>query len=212
MAPMKVPSRFMPVASRRPNAWGAWLALAAMGALTLVGLGVVGVAHPLATGAVLAALVMAAVVSTRAERRRLQALAASRRGESIGEFARSFDARAVDTWVIRAVYEEIQALLRASHAAFPLRASDQLKDLGIDPDDLDMDLAVVIAQRTGRSLDHAAQNPYFGAVKTVADLVMFFNAQSRVGMGDHDGRRPDPLAQRVARHGRDRGHRRPHGL
>ena len=36
------------------------------------------------------------------------ALFQERDGDSICEFARSFDVKVVDTWVIRAVYEELQ--------------------------------------------------------------------------------------------------------
>src|SRR4051812_38140996 len=38
---------------------------------------------------------------------RLARLAADRQGESICTFARSFDCRAIDTWIIRAVFEEL---------------------------------------------------------------------------------------------------------
>ncbi len=66
------------------------------------------------------------------------------------------------------------------HPSFPVRASDRLmEDLRLDDDDLDFDLAMQIEQRTGRSLDQTKTNPLLGKVKTVRDLVLFFNAQPR---------------------------------
>jgi hypothetical protein len=120
--------------------------------------------------------------NTRIARARLQALAASRGGESICGFARSFDCRAVDTWIVRAVYEELQEALQLGETKFPVRASDSLyQDLfAIDPDTVDAALAPDIAERTGRSMDRAEENPYRGKVATVRDLVMFFNAQPRL--------------------------------
>lgn len=46
------------------------------------------------------------------DKRREERLVADRQGESIGSFARSFDYRAIDTWIIRAVYEELQFYCR----------------------------------------------------------------------------------------------------
>jgi hypothetical protein len=44
-------------------------------------------------------------------------------------------------------------------------------------DDVEMDLAPVVAERTGRSLDHTESNPFPGKLSTVADLVRFFSSQ-----------------------------------
>ncbi|MDI4635539.1 hypothetical protein J7U46_20920 [Pelomonas sp. V22] len=108
------------------------------------------------------------------------ALASRREGQSICEFARDFDARAVDTWVIRAVYEQLQSHLRYVHPSFPVRADDRLKeDLLLDDDDLDIDLAQEVEERTGRSVDGATNNPYSGKVRTVRDFVLFFQHQPR---------------------------------
>ena len=129
----------------------------------------------------LAALVLLAsshLLDTRLQKRRLRTLAAQRVGESICEFARSFDPRAIDTWVVRAVYEQLQDNVAPYFPHFPLRASDHLsKPLIFDQDDLDLTLVPEIAERTGRSLHGIEANPYFGKVKTVRDLVLFFNAQ-----------------------------------
>ncbi|KQV50845.1 hypothetical protein ASC95_14190 [Pelomonas sp. Root1217] len=110
----------------------------------------------------------------------MQTLASCRAGESICDFARSFDRRAVDPWVIRAVYEELQREIQLD--SFPVRASDVLaKDLHIDPDELDMSLAPAIAARTGRTLEIAEAHPYRGKVLTAFDLVLFFNGQPSCG-------------------------------
>lgn len=115
---------------------------------------------------------------TRRDKEHLRRLARKREGESICEFARDFDLRQIDTWIVRAVYEQLQRQLTHVHPAFPLRAADRLKeDLLLDDDDLDLDIVEEVEQRTGRSLDGSNANPYFGKVMTVADLVYFFQAQ-----------------------------------
>lgn len=107
------------------------------------------------------------------QRRYLARLAEDRQGESICSFARSFDGRAVDTWVIRAVFEELRLYCRFGRQELPLRPSDELNhDLGIDPEDLE-DLVVEIAFRAGRSLDDSVNNADDGNVVTVSDLVRF---------------------------------------
>ena len=71
--------------------------------------------------------------------------------------------------------------MSSPEASIPIKAEDDLTDvLEIDDEDLDMDLLVEILQRTGRSMDDTLSNPYFGKVKTVADLVYFVNAQPLV--------------------------------
>ncbi|MEZ5581433.1 MAG: hypothetical protein R3F37_00335 [Candidatus Competibacteraceae bacterium] len=106
------------------------------------------------------------------------ALQEERKEEGICEFARSFKRHAIDTWVIRAVYEQIQEYVAQSRVLVPLRASDNLVELlEIDSEDLDMDLVEEIAQRTKRSLKNMDQNPFTGKIQTLGDLVYFFNAQ-----------------------------------
>lgn len=95
-------------------------------------------------------------------------------------FARSFSTRHVDTWVIRAAHQEIQQLMKSYIPAFPVRASDSLMDdLGIDSEDIE-DLLIDIALRSGHSLDETENNPFYGKISTVHDLVLFINAQSRL--------------------------------
>ena len=119
----------------------------------------------------------------RTTTRRLRSMAASRPGESICTFAKWFDAKTIDTWVIRAVYEELQSHVRdvKTYGDFPLHPTDLLvKDLDIHPEDLDND-AETMAYRTERSLENCENNPFYGRVQTVEDLVNFLNAQPRKG-------------------------------
>lgn len=102
-----------------------------------------------------------------------------RDGLSICEFAREFDPKKVDTWVIRAAYEQLQAAL-PTRQYVPIKASDGLFDtLMLDEDDLDLGLVEEIAQRTNRSLNGSEDNPYYGKVTTARNLVLFFNHQDR---------------------------------
>jgi hypothetical protein len=118
-------------------------------------------------------------VLNRRENHRLQMLASVREGESICHFARSFDKRKTDPWIIRAVHQELQLLLRP-FVAFPLRVSDSLlEDLRVDVEDLE-DIVADVAMRAGRSLQQTEHNPYYGKVRTVSDLVLFMNAQPLV--------------------------------
>ena len=112
----------------------------------------------------------------RHQRDHLAQLIQSRQGESICQFARSFDTHQVDTWVIRAVYNGTQQWLSRDCPAFPLRATDSLeKTLFIIDEDLD-ELAQDIAEQSGRMLDNLQDNPFF-PVLTASDLVQMLNAQ-----------------------------------
>lgn len=113
----------------------------------------------LAAAALVGLFAWAHYQATRDEAR-LHTLARARGGQSICEFTRDFDYRSVDTWIIRAVYEQLQRQLLHIHPAFPIRADDRLKeDLLLDGDDLDMDVAQEIEGRTSRTLDDAKRNP-----------------------------------------------------
>lgn len=124
-------------------------------------------------------LMLISYFEQKRRKKKFAALQEERAEEGICEFARSFERHAVDTWVVRAVYEQMQEYVAMSGAFVPLRAADNLTELlEVDSDDLDMDLVEEIAQRTGRSLENMEQNPFTGKVETVGDLVHFFNAQS----------------------------------
>jgi hypothetical protein len=127
-------------------------------------------------------LTVLAVVATRNTRKKLLDIAASRpSGGGICDFSRSFDLRRVDPWVVRAVYEELVCYFREQGVDMSVRADDDLiKDLCVDPEDLDMDIATDIAARTGRTFDGYKANPCFGETNTVRGLVMFFNAQPKL--------------------------------
>ncbi len=177
MLAMRAPSRSMPPVRTRPKTWRAKAGIGGVAAIFLSAMGYLAVAHPLATALGMLLLTLCVKNATEREKHKRWALARSRTGESICQFARSFNARATDTWVIRAMYEETQAVLAHDEPRVPLRASDRLVDIGIDADELDMHLAPRIADRACRSLDNTASNPFFGKVKTLSDLVMFFDAQ-----------------------------------
>ena len=100
-----------------------------------------------------------------------------RKDLSICDFTCEFNPKEVDTWIIRATYEQLQKSL-GTKKLIPIKSSDHLfDDLMLDEDDLDLDLAEEIAQRTGRSLDNIEKNPHYGKVQTAKDLVLFFNKQ-----------------------------------
>ena len=108
------------------------------------------------------------------ESRSLDRLAKNRENDSICSFVRQFDYRNTDTWILRAVYEEI-----IEYVGFPIHANDNLLDqLRIDHEDLD-DAVSNIAIRTGRSMNETDANPYYNRVETVGDLVAFLEHQPR---------------------------------
>ncbi len=85
--------------------------------------------------AALAALIAGIHRTYHVDRRQLVPLIASRQSESICEFARSFDCRRTDTWVIRAVYEELQDY-HVRYGKLPIRATDLFEsDLLIDDEE-----------------------------------------------------------------------------
>lgn len=106
--------------------------------------------------------------------------AKDREGHDIGTFARSFDYRKVDTWVIRAVYEQIQTYISSETTKIPILAQDNLcDDLDIHADDLELDLMDEIAQRAGRTFEDCENNPYYEKIETVSDIVFYFCSQPK---------------------------------
>jgi len=129
-------------------------------------------------GIALLIIVWSAIEQPKVEKHFIN-LSKDRTGLSICEFARAFDPKIVDTWIIRAVYEQLQAALPTKQLV-PIKASDTLVEtLLLDEDDLELDLVEEIAQRTGRSLEGYENNPYYGKVTTAQNLVLFFNNQAR---------------------------------
>ncbi len=176
---MKRASRFMP--KFEPGEAGGFVVFVLIAVITTA----VALAFykPVILGG-LAGLVLLGIVWEAIERPRMEkyfsGLRESRKGLSICDFAKEFDLEVVDTWVVRAVYEQVQAALPTSQK-IPIKASDDLfATLKLDEDDLDLSLMGEIAQRTGRSLDNYERNPYYGKVTTVRYLVLFFNQQAHV--------------------------------
>ncbi|MDD5271834.1 MAG: hypothetical protein PHU14_03855 [Methylovulum sp.] len=172
---MKKPSRFMPQYVRPRTRPLAWAFLFVLGA----GLLYLACSHPVPMLLTAIGLSIFVAIERHRSLAKLRALSDSRRGESICNFARQFDRHVVDPWIIRAVYEQLQNYISLEHK-IPVRASDTFDALSINDEDLDMDLVLEISQRTGRSLEHLNRNPYYGKVRTVADLVFCFNAQPTI--------------------------------
>jgi hypothetical protein len=99
-------------------------------------------------------------------------IAEERAGESLCTFARSLDYHSIDTWIIRAVYEQF-----VEEVGFPPRKTDRFAALDLE-EDWDV-IAEEVAQRTGRPLTNCEQNPWYGKVETVADMVEFFMCQPK---------------------------------
>jgi len=177
---MNAPSRTIlsPAIPKKPSIW-AWLFLGALTAW-FAWLIYSNVGARWAVGAIFAL----GSVATLLSHRHFARLKEERKEESICTFARSLPARAHNTWVVRAVFEELSTLVRV-----PIRPTDDLKkDLKIDPDDLE-ETAFEIARRAGRSMDGTRKNPMFDRVVTVADMIVFF---------EHQPKRPNQAPQPTA--------------
>ncbi len=93
---MRTPSRTMPPTPSMPMTWAGALVQCLLGAGLVALLCLVPAFLALVDGK----LVATAALNFSQSRRRAR-LSADRQGESICSFARSFDCREVDTWVIR---------------------------------------------------------------------------------------------------------------
>lgn len=177
---MRTPSRRMPPYQPEPMGWRSTLTGYGLLALFLGGLVSVVWNKP---GLLFMLPVLAVLVWVGMYRRRrwFRTLAAAREGENLCSFARSFGRREVDTWVVRAVHEQLQEELRCSGGVCPIRGSDRLdKDLRIDMETVE-EMLPVIAQRTGRRIEDTRQNPWYDKVHCVADLVHFVDALPKRG-------------------------------
>jgi hypothetical protein len=169
-----------PVPIRVPMTWSTRLLLIAMAGVLLAMVGNLLIAL-VREGLGLFVLLCAAFVAfcfrcrEQVARARREWLAAQRRAGSICKFARRFDCREFDTWILRATYEQM-----TNYVGFSVRPEDRLtEDLAIDSDDLDY-LAEEIARLAGRDFVAVENNPWFGRVDTVADLCDFLMCQPRV--------------------------------
>ena len=101
-----------------------------------------------------------------------------RKNEDIGTFTRLLDYRNIDTWIIRAVYEEVNSELEYNKP-LPIRPSDHLKkDLKLDEDALDF-IVIHVFERVGISYENIEKNPYYDKIETVGDIVHFCNYQPK---------------------------------
>lgn len=173
---MRTPSRLMPLPPKAKPSLLIWVVYITIISLSTILMPWYFIAHPL-----IMTLIAGILIGTNHYgKRRIKILAKSRPTDSICSFARSFDARNIDTRIIRAVYEEVGTFLTSRKELFPLRPADNFwKDLRIDPESLE-DIGRDVSYRTGRSFDNTAQNPYFNKVETAADLVNFFMAQPQI--------------------------------
>lgn len=104
-------------------------------------------------------------------------LTAERKGEDLGTFARSFDRRSknFDPWVVRATWDALMFYMD-----YPIRASDRIVDLGIDPDDIFFCVIPEVIERSGHVLDGAQPGTHPGR-ETVGDLVLWVSSLKRTG-------------------------------
>lgn len=170
-------SRWMQPPPKPMSRWAAWLTFAA-----LISPFLLAAAFTRGGKIVLGFLVLVGTSGTLVSRQRLRRLAADRRGEDIGTFARAFDRRAepFDPRVVRAVWDALQPYMTLGRERAPLRPTDRIdEDLDIDWDDIDMCVLQEVAERAGRSLDGIEANPLHGRVATVGDLVRLLSAQPR---------------------------------
>jgi len=94
---------------------------------------------------------------------------------SICTFAREFDCRAIDTWIIRAVFDEF-----SKYSVQSFRADENiLVNLKVDSEDFE-DIVFDVAERTGRSMDDYESNPFYDRITTVRGLVNFFVNQPKL--------------------------------
>lgn len=164
----------MPRVARKPTSLGAWVVLAVLLAAFVYLLWV----HPIAVLGFVGFVGVISVIEAKRTKAHLTKLAAQRAGESICTFAREASCRDNDTWVVRAVYEQVQTYLGSEFQHFPLRWNDSFeKDLKIDIEDVGDIIASEVAERTGRNYSETIGNPMYAKVSTVGDLVLFFCAQ-----------------------------------
>ncbi len=169
---MKIPSRFMP--KYRPEivkfTWREWIFFI----LFLFIIGFMFWAKPFALLAVIFVFAFGYILNI-IDDKKLQKIALKRKNYNIGDFAKSFDLKNTDTWIIRAVYEELQDCLSIKN--FPIFADDNITKLfHIDGEEID-ELLEIVAQRTGRSLENLEQNPYFNTEPTARNIVLLLNKQ-----------------------------------
>jgi hypothetical protein len=170
---LRKPSRYMPPAPT--SGWGDlrlrdWLALVGVVAFLAWLLFWDDIWFGILMSLYLSCLYLWAAVSSRRYESRMRN---TRNSDSIRTFAKSFDFRSVDTWVIRAVYEGFQ-----TQVSFPIRPDDHISDdLWLDDEDIEADFVRGMAFRCRRSLDDPKSNPHYPLDHTLRNLVHFLDAQ-----------------------------------
>lgn len=179
--PKTILSRHMPKEpSRKPKWWG--VLIVAIWAGWLIWSVVAIIVHTPLTSIGFALFAVVIATASILTARKLKQLRSSRRGEDIGSFSRSLPIRQLDTWVVRAVYEEISAYVGTKDKPFPIRPTDRLaEDLEVDQEDLG-DMICSIADRCGRSLGELEKNPIFTTMKTITDVIQMLMLQPKQTM------------------------------
>ena len=170
---MKKASRFMPKYTSPPTSMVGWIILA----LILAFFVWLFYSAPILL-VVLPFVALFLYSDNKKRKAHFQELLSKREHYSICEFSKYFDCKEIDTWVIRAVYEQLQDYLKSEHEQFPVLPEDDIFiDLKIDDEDFEYDIVEEISSRTGRTLMNVGNNPYYGKANIVKNLVYFFNEQ-----------------------------------
>lgn len=173
---MKTASRYMPKYKSRPISPLGWLCL-----VVLVGLFFWLIWRFPYLLFLIPAFILIWMGENKKRNKHFKDLLKDRDDDSICTFSRHFEFSEVDTWVLRAVYEQLQSYLNGEKENFPIRATDDVfKDLMIDEEDFEYGLIEEIAQRTGRTLVNADSNPYYAKANIIENLVFFFNEQPKI--------------------------------
>ncbi len=186
---MRTPSRFLFPAVKSTMTASGWLVIALLCGLLLYWIYSMTVAFlnkgdPLIAivAAVVGCLMVGGLHSGRRWDRRLRSLARQRKGFSLCDFARSFDTRSIDTWVIRAVWDVLsEQVNRAGPQGFtlPIFADDPLAGVFMLEDDEDLlDTLEDIAYRAGRTV---AWTDQYKMPASVREVVMLLNAMPMTG-------------------------------
>jgi len=171
---MRIPSRLMPGYKPQPLGVAGWSVLLVS---VCAGLYILWM-HPWVTAMAVVAVVGLGVYEHTKEKWYFNQLMAQRHGESLCTFSREQTLTGIDTFIVRAVYEEIQFEIPLQKD-FPLRWSDNLYSvLHVDGDNLE-ELIERIAQRTDRCITYTKLNPLYGKIHTVGDLIIFLNHQPK---------------------------------
>lgn len=173
---MRKLSRWMP-AARNVIKVPVWF----IPSFVVLGITLLALFAPMQYALVLTAFVLIVYLGSVTIKRRLRRLAESRQGEDIGTFARSFNRRdePFDPRVVRATWDALQPYVTFRGGSVPLRASDRLDKLHIDPEDLENEVIEEVAERSGHVFERSAFLHARTSIETVVDFVRFISSQPR---------------------------------